>query len=45
MERKFDWRTRVIAVDFDGCLSISEYPEEPKPEPFPKKRTGKSEKK
>ena len=31
MERKFDWRTRVIAVDFDGCLSISEYPEKPKP--------------
>lgn len=26
IERAFDWRTKVIAIDFDGCLCRHEYP-------------------
>ena len=25
-QRKFDWRTKVIAIDFDGCLCRDDYP-------------------
>lgn len=27
MEKKYNWRTQVIAIDFDGCLCRDEYPE------------------
>lgn len=30
-ERQFDWRTPVIAIDFDGCLCQDDYPEIGKP--------------
>lgn len=30
-EKKFDWRTPVIAIDFDGCLCEDDYPEIGKP--------------
>lgn len=30
-ERKFDWRTPVIAIDFDGVLCTNDYPEIGKP--------------
>ena len=26
-QRQFNWRTHVIAIDFDGCLCQSDYPE------------------
>lgn len=27
MEKKFNWRTPVIAIDFDGCLCKDEFPD------------------
>ncbi len=27
MEKNYDWRTRVIAIDFDGCLCKERFPE------------------
>lgn len=27
MKKEFDWRTPVIAIDFDGCLAKDHYPE------------------
>lgn len=31
MEKKYNWRTKVIAIDFDGCLCQDDYPEIGKP--------------
>ena len=31
MEKEFNWRTPVIAIDFDGCLCQDDYPEIGKP--------------